>query len=177
MTYPNFKFSFKKSADFSCLFTFFQTIEKNWQLFITFWLFHMFWQKSNVWLNFHTNNKIDQKNLWTKILTNLTFLLHIPIEGVKPSTFGNIWINFTFQSLFINIFVHNFFGSILLLVWKFKQTSDFCQNMWNSQNVVKSCQFSFLIWKNVNKQLKSADFLCKQEESSVYIYFSCYAMN
>ena len=126
---------------------------------MTFWEFHMFWQKSDVCLNFHTNNKIDQKNFWTKMFTNLTFILHIPIEGVKSSTFGNISIYSIFKSQFLNIFVQKFFWSILLLVWKFKQTSDFCQDMWNSQNVVKSYQFSFLVWKNVNKQLKSADFL------------------
>ena len=126
---------------------------------MTFWEFHMFWQKPNVCFNFHTNNKIDQKNFWIKMFTNLTFLLHIPIEGVKPSTFGNISIYYIFQSQFLNIFVQKNFWSILLLVWKLKQTSDFCQNMWNSQNVIKSYQFSYLVWKNVNKQLKSADFL------------------
>ena len=75
MTYPNFEFSFKKSADFSCLFTFFQTRKKNWQLFTTFWEFHMFWQKSDVCSNFHTNNKIDQKIFWTKMFINLSVIL------------------------------------------------------------------------------------------------------
>ena len=74
MTYPNFEFSFKKSADFSCLFTFFQTRKENWQLFTTFWEFHMFWQKSDVCLNFHTNNKIDQKIFWTKMFINLSVI-------------------------------------------------------------------------------------------------------
>ena len=126
---------------------------------MTFWEFNMFWQKSYVCFNFHTNNKIDQKFFWIKMFTNLTFLLHIPIEGGKPSTFGNISIYSIFQSQFLNIFVQKNFWSILLLVWKSKQTSEFCQNMWNSQNVIKSYQFSYLIWKNVNKQLKSAYFL------------------
>ena len=36
MIYPNSKFSFKKSADFSCLFTFFQMKTKLWLNLITF---------------------------------------------------------------------------------------------------------------------------------------------
>ena len=70
MIYPNFKFSFKKSADFSCLFTFFLRQQENWQLFMTFWEFNMFWQNSDVCFNFHTNNKIDQKIFWTKMFKN-----------------------------------------------------------------------------------------------------------
>ena len=42
MTYPNFEFSFKKSTDFSCLFTFFQMKTKLWLNLTTFIEFHKF---------------------------------------------------------------------------------------------------------------------------------------
>ena len=155
MTYPNFEFSFKKSAAFSCLFTFFQMRKENWQLFTTFWEFHMFWQKSDICLNFHTNNKIDQKIFGQKCLQ--ICLLYAYKISVEISN-GNLF-NSHITDKFINIFVQKIFWSILLLVWKLKQTSDFCQTMWNSQYVIKSCQFFYLVWKNVNKQLISADFL------------------
>ena len=59
MIYPNSKFSFKKSADFSCLFTFFQMKTKLWLDSTTFWQFLKFWQKLDVCLYFQSNNKID----------------------------------------------------------------------------------------------------------------------
>ena len=94
MTYPNFKFSFQKSADFSCLFTFFQTRKENWQLFTIFWEFHMFWQKSDVCLNFQSNNKIDQKIFWTKMLTNLSAIWLLNKSPLDISTeFASLYIN------------------------------------------------------------------------------------
>ena len=59
MTYPNSKFSIKKSADFSCLFTFFWMKIKFCLNFTTFWEWHKFWQKWDVCLHFQSNNKID----------------------------------------------------------------------------------------------------------------------
>ena len=71
MTYPNFEFSFKKSADFSCLFTFFQMKTKLWLNLTTFIEFHKFWQKCNVVYIFKliikSTNELWDKNVNKKL--------------------------------------------------------------------------------------------------------------
>ena len=102
-TFQNFHFWGKKSADFSCLFTFFQ---KNWKskIFLTtFWELHN-WQ---------------------------------------------FWIA---------ICLHFWNQLIYVLIQKSKQITNSSCQLCNSQNVVKSIMNLQFFWKNVNKQLKSADF-------------------
>ena len=55
----NFDISDKKSADFSCLFTFFQMKTKLWLDPTTFWQFLKFWQKLDVCLYLQSNSKND----------------------------------------------------------------------------------------------------------------------
>ena len=135
MTYQYFKFSFKKSADFSCLFTFFQTRKENWQLFTTFWEFHMFWQKSDVCLNFQTNNKIDQKKFWTKMSSNLSAIWlqnKSPLEistifaslcscskfykKIPQKNYAAHWQNWTFPKLFAHS-CQEIFANVQFCLW------------------------------------------------------------
>ena len=101
--FQNFDVSDKKSADFSCLFTFFQKNCKSKIFFTTFWELHN-WQ---------------------------------------------FWIA---------ICLHFWNQLIYVLIQKSKQMTNSSCQLCNSQNVVKSIMNLQFFWKNVNKQLKSADF-------------------
>ena len=100
----NFDVSEKKSADFSCLFTFFQKNCESKIFFTTFWELHN-WQ---------------------------------------------FWIA---------ICLHFWNQLIYVLIQKSKQITNSSCQLCNSQNVVKNIMNLQFFWKNVNKQLKSADFL------------------
>ena len=99
----NFDVSDKKSADFSCLFTFFQKNCKIILIFPTFWELH-----------------------------NCKFMLAICL--------------------------HFWNQLIYVVILKCKQFINFCSQLCNSQNVGKIKMILQFFWKNVNKQLKSADF-------------------
>ena len=100
----NFHISEKKSADFSCLFTFFQKNCKIILIFSTFWELHNCQFKLAICLHF-----------WNQL--------------------------------------------IYVLIQKSKQITNSSCQLCNSQNVVKNIMNLQFFWKNVNKQLKSADFL------------------
>ena len=99
----NFHISVKKSADFSCLFTFFQKNCKIILIFPTFWELHNCKFKLAICLHF-----------WNQL--------------------------------------------IYVVILKCKQFINFCSQLCNSQNVGKIKMILQFFWKNVNKQLKSADF-------------------
>ena len=105
----NFDISDKKSADFSCLFTFFQKNCKSIIFFTTFWELH----------NCH------------------------------------FWIA---------ICLHFWNQLIYVLIQKCKQKTDSRCQLCNSQNLVKNIMALQFFEKNVNKQLKSADFLSEMSK-------------
>ena len=119
----NFDVSEKKSADFSCLFTFFQN--KNFSLvdLTMFWGFHKFCQNSDVCLHFQTNNKVDLK-IFSYWFTFLRKKISVSI------TFDNILRIAYFSShnevVFCLHFGPKIFRSILLLVWKCKKATNYC---------------------------------------------------
>ena len=124
----NSDISDKKSADFSCLFTFFQKDCKSIILFTIFLELHncQFW---------------------------------------------------------IAVCLHFWNQLIYVLIQKCKQmTNSRCQ-LCNSQNVVKNIMDLQSFWKNVNKQLKSADFLSEMSEfqkirlNKVLAFFSLMSEN
>ena len=110
----NFDISDKKSADFSCLFTFFK---KNCKIIILFTIFlelHSWQLELVICLHF-----------WN-------LLIYVLIQKWKPVAFQN---------------------------WQ----------LCNSQNIVQNIIDLHFFWKNVNKQLKSADFF--SEKSKICLDF------